>query len=164
MLYGFAAIRGLKRFIYTVPVMTPRLSSYWLYFVTSTSYKLAVSLVESMNIEVTCQPSNINDLLQIDPISYHEALEKAFSKIGQHDIPSSWKDSYASSGFDLMISDLIKVPEFGCFIDRRIQKITDREKTIDRLWCAFSKNSFDFNPAILSLLVITTLICTTIIL
>ena len=134
MLYGFAATRGLKRFIYTVPVMTPRLSSYWLYFVTSTSYKLAVSLVESMNVEVTCQPSQINDLLQIKPISYRNALEKAFSKIGQHDVPSSWKDSYASSGFDLMISDLIKVPEFGCFTDRRVQKMTDRAQTIDRLW------------------------------
>jgi uncharacterized protein YbjT (DUF2867 family) len=45
MLLHFAAVRGLKRWIYIVPLMTPRLSSYWLYFVTSTSYPLAVSLV-----------------------------------------------------------------------------------------------------------------------
>ncbi|MBP7542861.1 MAG: NAD(P)H-binding protein, partial [Ignavibacteriaceae bacterium] len=45
MLLEFASVRGLRRFIYTVPVMTPRVSSYWLYFVTSTSYKLAVNLV-----------------------------------------------------------------------------------------------------------------------
>jgi len=50
MLLGFAKFRGLKRRIYTVPIMTPRLSSYWLYFVTSTSYILAASLVESMKI------------------------------------------------------------------------------------------------------------------
>lgn len=37
MLLQFAHERGLKRYILTVPVMTPRLSSYWLYFVTSTS-------------------------------------------------------------------------------------------------------------------------------
>ncbi len=55
MLLQFAEVRGLKRFIFTVPVMTPRLSSYWLYFVTSTSYMLAINLVNSMKIEVSCK-------------------------------------------------------------------------------------------------------------
>ncbi|MGM0619816.1 MAG: NAD(P)H-binding protein, partial [Bacteroidota bacterium] len=41
MLMKFAKVRNLKRTIIQVPVMTPKLSSYWLYFVTSTSYKLA---------------------------------------------------------------------------------------------------------------------------
>ena len=43
VLLGYAKARGLKRWIGTVPVMTPKLSSYWLFFVTSTSYKLATS-------------------------------------------------------------------------------------------------------------------------
>lgn len=38
ILLGFAKIRGLKRTIITLPVMTPKLSSYWLYFITSTTY------------------------------------------------------------------------------------------------------------------------------
>jgi uncharacterized protein YbjT (DUF2867 family) len=42
MLLQFAEVRKLKRLVMTVPVMTPRLSSYWLYFVTSTSYNLAL--------------------------------------------------------------------------------------------------------------------------
>jgi uncharacterized protein YbjT (DUF2867 family) len=37
MLLRFAKVRGLKRWIGIVPVMTPKLSSYWLYFITSTS-------------------------------------------------------------------------------------------------------------------------------
>ena len=41
MLLQFAKIRGLKRRIVIVPVMTPKISSYWLYFVTATSYSLA---------------------------------------------------------------------------------------------------------------------------
>jgi uncharacterized protein YbjT (DUF2867 family) len=48
MLLQFAEVRKLKRKIFVVPVMTPKLSSYWLYFVTSTSYKLAQNLVDSM--------------------------------------------------------------------------------------------------------------------
>ena len=78
MLLGFAKERNLKRKIWTVPVMTPKLSSYWLYFVTSTSYKLASSLVDSMKIEVVCRDHKINKILQITPISYQKALELAF--------------------------------------------------------------------------------------
>ncbi|MFN4769369.1 MAG: NAD(P)H-binding protein, partial [Candidatus Kapaibacterium sp.] len=54
MLLRFAHVRGLKRRIFIVPVMTPRLSSYWLYFVTSTSYSLAKNLVNSMKVEIIC--------------------------------------------------------------------------------------------------------------
>ncbi|MEO5945321.1 MAG: NAD(P)H-binding protein, partial [Chitinophagaceae bacterium] len=55
MLLQYAAIRRLKRYIYTLPFMTPRLSSYWLYFVTSTSYPLAINLVNSMKVDVICR-------------------------------------------------------------------------------------------------------------
>jgi len=60
MLLQFGHVRGLKRYIFTVPVMTPRLSSYWLYFVTATSYKLAVNLVDSMKIEVIGKPNDLD--------------------------------------------------------------------------------------------------------
>ncbi|MBC8006369.1 MAG: NAD(P)H-binding protein, partial [Verrucomicrobia bacterium] len=59
MLLQFGEVRNLKRRIYTVPVMTPRLSSYWLYFVTSTSYKLAVNLVHSMKVEVVAKDNRL---------------------------------------------------------------------------------------------------------
>ena len=59
MLLGYASIRKLKRTIFVIPVMTPRLSSYWLYFVTSTTYKLAVALVNSMKVEVICRNNDL---------------------------------------------------------------------------------------------------------
>ena len=64
MLLQFAEVRGLKRFIFTVPVMTPRLSSYWLYFVTSTSYMLAINLVNSMKIEVVAKDNELEKMLE----------------------------------------------------------------------------------------------------
>jgi hypothetical protein len=134
MLLGYAEVRKLKRYIYTVPVMTPRISSYWLYFVTSTSYRLAVSLVDSMKTEVICSPSDINSILSIQPISYKEALERAFSKISSNRIASSWKDSFTSSGFNFEITETPRVPEFGCFRDKRIKGMKDKKITIDKLW------------------------------
>jgi len=52
MLLEFGRIRNLKRYIFIIPAITPNLSAYWLNFITSTSYKLAIALVNSMKIEV----------------------------------------------------------------------------------------------------------------
>lgn len=134
MLLQFAAVRGLKRKIWTVPLMTPRLSSYWLYFVTSTSYKLASSLVDSMKIEVICRKSNINAVLNIKPASYKEAIKRSFQKIEDNNILSSWKDSYTSSGIAFNISEFINVPQFGSFKDQRSAPINDKTKCIKKIW------------------------------
>ena len=135
MLLQFAAFRGLKRTIVTVPVMTPKLSSYWLYFVTSTSYKLASSLVNSMGIEVIGKKSNINQILEIEPMSYKKALELAFKKIEQNSIISSWKDSYISSGkLKNYVGEFINIPKYGCFKDHKKREVKDRTKTLDKIW------------------------------
>jgi uncharacterized protein YbjT (DUF2867 family) len=134
MLLGFAKIRNLKRAILVVPVMTPRLSSYWLYFVTSTSYPLAVSLVNSMKIEVVCRDNSINAILGITPIRYKEALEKAFHKIESNEIISSWKDSYSSSGISFNVSDFVQVPTFGCYIDQRKSTMDNPELCLRKIW------------------------------
>jgi len=135
MLLQFAQVRGLKRYIVTVPIMTPKLSSYWLYFVTSTSYKLASTLVDSMGVQIVGNPSNINQLLNVKPKSYKEAVELAFEKIEQNSIVSSWKDSMVSSG--LLKNNLhkyVNVPSFGCFRDYKERKVDDIDKTIDKIW------------------------------
>ncbi|GAL79649.1 putative nucleoside-diphosphate-sugar epimerase [Algibacter lectus] len=134
MLLNFGKARNLKRRIYTVPVMTPKLSSYWLYFVTSTSYKLASSLVHSMKVEVVCRDNRINTILGITPLSYNEALKRAFSKIENNEILSSWKDAYSSSGLNFNISEFIQVPSFGCFKDSRTKAIENREASINKIW------------------------------
>lgn len=135
MLYQFAEVRKLKRTIVTVPVMTPKLSSYWLYFVTSTSYKLASSLVNSMGVEVIGNKSNINKILNINPMSYKEAVKLAFKKIEQNSIISSWKDSYVSSGkLKNYVHEFINVPEFGCFKDFKKRKVKNKENALNRIW------------------------------
>ena len=135
MLLQLAEVRGLKRFILTVPVMTPRLSSYWLYFVTSTSYMLATNLVNSMKIEVVAKNRELETLLGIEPISYKEAVRLAFQKIEQNNVVSSWKDSLVSSYVDNSLLEHINVPTNGCYVDRREKKITIRvEQVVDNIW------------------------------
>lgn len=142
MLLEFGESRNLKRYIFTVPVMTPKLSSYWLYFVTSTSYKLASSLVNSMKIEVICRNDEINKILDIQPITYKESLKRAFSKIERNEVVSSWKDAFISSDFNSSISDFINVPSFGCFLDIKEQTILNRDRCIERIWSIGGENGW----------------------
>ncbi len=134
MLLQYAEVRGLKRIILTLPIMTPRLSSYWLYFITSTSYPLAVNLVNSMKIDVICAERSIKELLDVDLISYKEAVALAFKKIEQDNVLSSWKDSINKDTKYAHLDDVLKVPEHGTFKDIRRKEVTDVSKTMENLW------------------------------
>lgn len=134
MMKLYAKTRGFKNWIFTVPIMTPKLSSYWLYFVTSTSYKLAMNLVDSMKMEVICNDNRLQKLLGIKPISYTEAIKLAFIKIEQNLVISSWKDSLVSGRFQHNLSEFIQVPTFGCLKDEKKMKIENPEKVLDNIW------------------------------
>ncbi len=142
MLLIFGRSRNLKRTIITVPIMTPKLSSYWLYFVTSTSYKLAVSLVHSMKIEVVCRDNKLAEILNVIPKNYKDALSSAFTKIESNEIVSSWKDAYASSDLTSNISEFINVPAFGCFFDKRERTFVSRERSLDKIWSIGGKKGW----------------------
>ncbi|MEO6638342.1 MAG: SDR family oxidoreductase [Ginsengibacter sp.] len=142
MLLQFAEVRKLKRSIFIVPVMTPKLSSYWLYFVTSTSYALASNLVDSMKVEVVCKPNDLDKLLGIKLFSYKEAIHMAFDKIEQNEVVSSWKDALTSNILNKGIAAHIEVPVKGCFKDIRKTKITSVDKTLDKIWAIGGTNGW----------------------
>jgi len=134
MLLTFSRVRNLKRRIYTYPIMTTRISSYWLYYVTSTSYTLAKNLVESMKVEMLCNRNDLAEMLGIRLIPYEEAIRRAFDKIEQHEVVSSWTDALTSHILDRGISKLIEVPKLGCFTHNTEMKINDAEKTLKNIW------------------------------
>ncbi|MBI1228322.1 MAG: DUF2867 domain-containing protein [Bacteroidetes bacterium] len=135
MLLQFAEVRGLRRIIIPVPVMTPKLSSYWLYFITSTSYRLAQNLVDSMKINVICRPNSLATELGIELLPYKTAVELAFRRIEQHMVVSSWKDAFSSFNTNPKLMEYIEVPKFGCFKDEKTRIVTGHEdEVLDRIW------------------------------
>jgi hypothetical protein len=120
--------------IVTVPVMTPKLSSYWLYFVTSTSFSLAVNLAKSMSVEVVCRENELSEILGIELLSFEQAIELAFGKIQDEAVISSWKDALSSRVLESGISKLLEVPSYGCFTDRRSQQIKNVDQTLQKIW------------------------------
>ena len=142
MMQGYAKNRKLKLAILTVPVMTPKLSSYWLYFVTSTSYKLAQNLVNSMKVEVVAKPNDLAERLGIELFTYQEALDMAFAKIEQNQVASSWKDSMVSGRFRKSLNKYKKVPEYGVVRDAQKMKTSEPEKALERIWSIGGKNGY----------------------
>lgn len=134
MLHKYAEVRGFKNWIWTVPVMTPKLSSYWLYFVTSTSYKLALNLVDSMKIEVIAKDTRLQEILNIKPHTYKEAIDLAFKKIEQNLVISSWKDSMISGRFVDNLEKHIQVPKYGVLKDHKQIKVKNPEEVLQRVW------------------------------
>jgi len=129
MLLQYAEVRGLKRHIFVVPFISPRISSYWLYFVTSTSYYLAVNLVNSMKVEVVCNDTRLKDILNITPLTYKEACRRALERINLDTVQSSWTDavSMKNPGQLFQYQD---VPLFGILRDRRRIKLKGDPKAV----------------------------------
>ena len=142
MLLKFAEVRRLRLWIGIVPVMTPKLSSYWLFFITSTSYSLAQKLVDSMKVEVICKENDLKGMLGIIPVSYEDAIKEAFERIELNQVPSSWKDALTSSTLYDGISKYAEVPVHGCFLDYRKRLIPHPEKALLKIWSIGGKNGW----------------------
>lgn len=135
VLVRYARFRKLKRLIIDVPFLTPRLSSYWLVFVSSVRFSLCSYLVESMKCSSICGKKTIQNVLSHRCISFEEALERAFSKIAKNEVLSTWMDAWALNKKSPNIADFSEIPVEGCFKEFRSAVIQDsKEQAIQRIW------------------------------
>lgn len=131
----YAKFRNLKRWIINVPVLTPRLSSYWLVFITSVRYSLCSYLVESMKTSTVVRSDEIQKIFPHICLTYNESLELAFQKISQNEVISSWMDSWEIRGTNPNIENYIQVPDEGCLKDERRVMVKDsKAAVIERIW------------------------------
>ncbi len=123
MMLQFSEVRGIRRHVFILPFLSPRLSSYWLYIITSTNFTIARQLVESMKYDVVCKDNSVREILPQELIPYPDAIRLAFQMIKQNMVVSSWKDASTSTLNHLAINEYIEVPVLGCFRDRRWTEI-----------------------------------------
>ncbi len=99
MMDRYAAIAGLRRrLIIPVPLLTPRLSSHWVNLVTPLPYGLARPLVDSLINDVVVAPArDIRRLVDHEPYTLDEAIERALAVVGDLNIKTSWMDSAPAS-------------------------------------------------------------------
>ena len=90
MMLLYAKVRGLHRFIFTVPVLTPRLSAYWINLVTPVPAGIVFPLVEGLKNEVICRENRIRDFIPIDLTTMQDAICTALAETekGPGQLPS----------------------------------------------------------------------------
>ena len=98
MMNKFAELSGLrKRIIIQVPVLTPKLSSLWIGFVTPVPTSLARPLVESLISEVVVDSKkSIDSLIPPPPeglLTVTQAIELALSRTANNEVHTRWSDA-----------------------------------------------------------------------
>lgn len=102
MMQQAAQVMGLRRFLVPVPVLSPRLSSYWLILFTPLPYRLASALVEGLKSETVLQNDNAaSHYPEIEPISFARAVEKANLALQHNQVISRWCDSSGEIACDI---------------------------------------------------------------
>ncbi len=92
----YAEEAGLpRRLIIPVPVLTPRLSSYWIHLVTPIPAALARPLAEGLRNPVLCQENRIRELLPQPLLDCRQAIRLALEKMRLHQVETSWSDAGA---------------------------------------------------------------------
>ncbi|MDP3848954.1 MAG: SDR family oxidoreductase [Luteolibacter sp.] len=135
LIKGYCEVRGLKRLFLPTRLLSPRLSSGWLCLLTSTSFPLARSLVDSLTHETVCHDLEIREIIPLELLTYREAVGRALARIAQNHVPSSWIDSLAAGTLSPRLFDAIKVPEHGVLRDSRVVPLmAPRDEVIARIW------------------------------
>ena len=93
MMLRFAAILGLKRTIIDVPVLTPRLSAYWVNLMTPVPAGIAFPLIEGLKSETICEDDRIRRLIPFEPIGFDEAVRRALDRIRRNEVTTRWTNA-----------------------------------------------------------------------
>jgi len=89
----YAGLIGKRRIIIPVPVLTPRLSSYWLRLVTSVPTNVARALIGGLTQDVIARDHRLAELIPQDLLGFDEAASTALDAERQHEMPAHWVEA-----------------------------------------------------------------------
>ncbi len=98
MMLGYARGRGLYRRLVPVPVLSPRLSSYWVHWVTPIPAPIARPLIDGLCNEVVVRSPLAHTLFpNIILLDHRTAVDLALDHLHSGEVETSWSDALASS-------------------------------------------------------------------
>ena len=98
MMTTYAEVRGLRRWLLPVPVLTPRLSSLWVNLVTPIPAAIARPLIDGLRNENVVRDESAKILFpEIRPVSYRTSVERALDRLDASGVESAWSDALSSS-------------------------------------------------------------------
>ncbi len=96
--YEYSRQRGVRRWIVIVPVLTPRLSSYWLHLVTPIYARVGRKLIESTTHATVVNNPRAFDVFGVHPMSVSEAIRLAIRKEDRDFAQTHWSDALSAFG------------------------------------------------------------------
>lgn len=92
----YAHIRGLRRFMIPVPVLTPRLSSLWLSLVTPVYARVGRELVAGLRNETVVRDDRARQVFRVRPRPVRQALQRALSNEDSAFAATRWSDALSA--------------------------------------------------------------------
>lgn len=118
MMLGYAHARGLHRWLVPVPVLSPRLSSYWVHWVTPIPAQIARPLIEGLRNEVIVRTPLAKTLFPaIHPLNYRAAVDQALAQLRSGEVETMWSDALVTSRGDIPPVELST--REGMIVERR---------------------------------------------
>ncbi|MBN2731340.1 MAG: SDR family oxidoreductase [Balneolaceae bacterium] len=135
MMQIYARINNLKRFLIPVPLLSPRLSSYWVHWVTPIPSSLAQPLIQGLKNDVVVYDDKARKFFpDIELLSYEEAVKRALDKITDpREVETTWNDALLSSKGDERPVEL--ETKEGLNIERRFRIV---EASPEKVFKAFT--------------------------
>lgn len=98
MFSEYAAIRGLRRRVVTIPLLSPRFFPHLVHFLTPVPLSIARPLIEGLANQVVVRDDIAQKLFpDIQPMSYQMAVERALKRLDAQEVETAWSDALVSS-------------------------------------------------------------------
>lgn len=131
MMLGYAEARGLKRWLIPVPILTPRLSSYWVHLVTPIPAAIAQPLIEGLRNEVIVRDDKARRLFpKVTPADYCRAVELALARLDSGEVETVWSDALMTTQGD--VAPVVLGTLEGLILEHRQLQVAAPAETVFR--------------------------------
>jgi len=121
----YARLRGLRRIMLPVPVLSPSLSSHWVGWMTPVSAKIARPLIDGLRNEVVVRDDKAQRLFPtIQPMGYEAAVRLALADLHPDHFLAQWWDDLTGE------SECVLSLQEGMIIERRVLPVQAPAETL----------------------------------
>jgi uncharacterized protein YndB with AHSA1/START domain len=126
-LRAYAQIRGLRRWVLILPVLTPGLSSHWVGWVTPVSARIARPLIEGLRYDIVVRNDTARRLFpDIHPIDYRTSVRLALDDLHPARVDTAWLDAQAAGDVEPALSVL----QEGMYLLRTTRRVNAPPETV----------------------------------
>jgi uncharacterized protein YbjT (DUF2867 family) len=122
MMVHYARIRGLRRFIVSLPVPKPEFSGRWVDLLTPVPFSIAQPLVESLQTQMVVRDERARTAFSVKTTGYDEAVRLALTRLEHDSVETTWASSLSSLTQDQPEADVLGSHE-GMLLDRHRRRV-----------------------------------------